>query len=90
MNLELRSSTNAKTVEVAKVTVERGWRVKIKCLCVVFWLTRRSRVRRRKNRRKKEKKKAFGGILKHEQQVIVYFQTHYDYGPQKMPLALAV
>ena len=47
-----------------------------------FWLTRTSRVRR--------KKKAFWGILKHEQQVIAYFQTHYDYGPQKMPLTLAV
>ena len=29
-------------------------------------------------------------ILKHEQQVIAYFQTHYDYGPQKIPLKLAV
>ena len=46
-----------------------------------FWPTRRSRVR---------KKKAFWGILKHKQQVIAYFQTHYDYGPQKMPLTLAV
>ena len=35
-------------------------------------------------------KKAFWGILKHEQQVIAYFQTHHDYGPQKMPLTLAV
>ena len=60
---------------------KRGWRVNKKCLCVVFWLTRRSRVRR---------KNAFLGILKHEQQVIVYLQTHYDYGPQKMPLTLAV
>ena len=33
---------------------------------------------------------AFWGILKHEQQVIAYFQTHYDYVPQKMPLMLAV
>ena len=61
--------------------MERGWRVKIKRLCVVFWLTGRSRVHR---------KNAFWGILKHEQQVIAYFQTHYDYGPQKMPLMLAV
>ena len=60
--------------------MERGWRVKIKWLCIVFWLTRRSRVRR---------KNAFWGILKHEQQVIAYFQTHYDYRPQKMPLTLA-
>jgi len=36
------------------------------------------------------KKKAFWGILNHEQQVIAYFQIHYDYGPQKMPLTLAV
>ena len=47
-----------------------GWK---KSLCVVFWLTRRSRVHR---------KNAFWGILKHEQQVIAYLQTHYDYGPQ--------
>ena len=52
-----------------------------KCLCVVFWLTRRSRVRR---------KNAFWGILKHEQQVIAHFQTHYDYRSPKMPLKLAV
>ena len=26
MNLDLRSSTNANTVAVAKITVERGWR----------------------------------------------------------------
>ena len=36
------------------------------------------------------RKNAFSGILKHEQQVIAYFQTHYDYVPQKMPLTLAV
>ena len=35
-------------------------------------------------------KNAFWGIPKHEQQVIAYFQTHYDYVPQKMPLTLAV
>ena len=35
-------------------------------------------------------KNAFWGILKHEQQVIAYFQTHYDYVPPKMPLTLAV
>ena len=29
------------------------------------------------------RKNAFWGILKHEQQVIAYLQTHYDYGPQK-------
>ena len=52
-----------------------------KCLCVVLGLVRRSRVRR---------KNAFWGILKHEPQVIAYFQTHYDYVPQKMPLTLAV
>ena len=46
-----------------------------------FWLTRRSRIRRIF---------LFWGILKHEQQVIAYFQTHYDYGPQKMHLMLAV
>ena len=36
--------------------------------------------------RKFVEKNAFWGILKHKQQVIVYFQTHYDYGPQKVPL----
>ena len=54
--------------------MERGWRVNKKCLCVVLGLTRRSPVRR---------KNVFWGILKHEQQVIAYFQTHYDYVPQK-------
>ena len=54
VNLELRSSTNATTGAVAKITGERGWRVETKCLCVVFWLTRRSRVRG---------KNAFWGIL---------------------------
>ena len=43
--LELRSSTNANTVAVAKVTGERGWRVEKKCLCFVFRLTKKSRVR---------------------------------------------
>ena len=52
-----------------------------KSVCVIFGLTRRSQVLR---------KNAFWGILKHKQQVIAYFQTHYDYGPQKMPLMLAV
>ena len=33
------------------ITVERGWRVEIKCLCVVFWLTKRSRVSREKKMR---------------------------------------
>ena len=67
--------------QLQTIAMERGWRVNKKCLCVVFWLTRRSRVRR---------ENAFWGILKHEQQVIAYFQTHYDYGPQKMPLTVAV
>ena len=35
-------------------------------------------------------KNAFWGIPKHEQQVIAYFQTHYDYVPQKMALTLVV
>ena len=49
LNLELRSSTNGNTVAVAKITVERGWRVEKKCLCVVFCrLTRRLQVRRKK------------------------------------------
>ena len=48
LNLELRSSTNANTVAVAKITVERGWRMQKKCLCIVFWLPRRSRVRKKK------------------------------------------
>ena len=56
-----------------------GW--KKKCLCVVLGLIKRSRVRR---------KNAFLGIPKHEQQVIAYFQTHYDYVPQKIPLTMAV
>ena len=55
-----------------------GWK---KSVCVIFWLIRRLRVHR---------KNVFLGILKHEQQVIAYFQTHYDYGPKKMPLTLAV
>ena len=46
-----------------------------------FGLIRRLQVRR---------KNAFWGIPKHEQKVIAYFQTHYDYVPQKMPLTLAV
>ena len=56
---------------------------KKKCLCLVFLLTRKSRVRRKK-------KKSFWGILKHEQQVIAYCQTLYDYGPPNMSLKLAV
>ena len=49
LNLELQSSTNANTVAVAKITVERGWRMgKKKCLCVIFWLPRRSQVHRKK------------------------------------------
>ena len=36
------------------------------------------------------RKNVFLGIQKHKQQVIAYFQTHYDYVPQKMPLTLAV
>ena len=35
-------------------------------------------------------KNMFWDILQHEQQVIAYFLTHCDYGPQKMPLKLAV
>ena len=31
-----------------KITRERGWRVEKKCLCIVFWLTRRSRGCRKK------------------------------------------
>ena len=81
LKLELQSSTNANTVAVAKITMERGWRVNKKCLCVILGLIRRSQVHR---------KNAFWGILKHEQQVIAYFQTHYGYIPQKMPLTLAV
>ena len=47
---------------------------KVSYLRRFFWLTSRSRVRR---------KNAFWGILQHEQQVIAYFKTHCDYGPQK-------
>ena len=39
-----REVANANTIAVAKITVERGWRVEKKCLCVIFWLTRRSQV----------------------------------------------
>ena len=81
IRIRIRSSTNANTVAVAKITVERGWRVNKKCLCVVLGLIKRSRVCRIF---------LFWGIPKHEQQVIAYFQTHYDYVPQKMPLTLAV
>ena len=49
-----RCSTKASTVAVAKITGEKGWRVEKKCLCVVFWLTRRSRFC---------EKNAFWGIL---------------------------
>ena len=45
LNLELRSSTNATTVEVAKITGERGWRVDKSVFALFFWLTRRSQVR---------------------------------------------
>ena len=54
---------------------------KKKCLGVIFWLTRRLRFRG---------KNVFWGILQHKQQVIVCCQTHFDYGPPKMPLKLAV
>ena len=47
--LELRSSTNATTVAVTKIIGEREWKVGGggggKCLCIVFRLTGRSRVR---------------------------------------------
>ena len=44
-----------------------------------FGADRRSRVRR--------EKKSFWGILKHEQQVIAYFQTHYSQiHCQRLPL----
>ena len=43
LNLESRSSTNANTVAVAKITRERRWRVGKKCLWIIFWLTTRSR-----------------------------------------------
>ena len=45
-----------------------------KCLCVVFWLTRSSRV---------HEKNVFWGILQHKQQVIACCQTRSDYGPPK-------
>ena len=61
MEVKPRSSTNANTVAVAKITVERGWRVgkKVSASCfvvvvvvivvvVVVLLTRRSRVRKTK------------------------------------------
>ena len=54
LHLELRSSTYATTVAVAKITRERGWKVEKKCHCIVFQLTRRSRV---------WEKNAFWGIL---------------------------
>ena len=57
-------------------------KVSLRCCWGGGGLIRRSRVRR--------KNAAFWGIPKHEQQVIAYFQTHYNYVPQKMPLTLAV
>ena len=39
MNLESRSSTNANTVAVAKITVERGWRVEKKEVSLRRFLT---------------------------------------------------
>ena len=50
--------------------------IKKKCLYIVFWLTRRSRVRG---------KNMFFAIVQHEQQLIACFQTHFDYGPSKIP-----
>ena len=44
MVVESRIVKQYTTVAVAKITVERGWRVEKKCLCIVFWLTRRLRV----------------------------------------------
>ena len=38
MQAEIRIAKQYNTVAVAKITVERGWRVKKKCLCVVFGL----------------------------------------------------
>ena len=52
-----------------------------KCLCIIFWLTRRSRIRG---------KNMFWGILQYKQQVIACCQTHSDYRPPKMSLKLVV
>ena len=61
--------------------MKRGWRVTRKCLCIILGLI---------EDHKFIEKNVFWGILKHKQQVIAYFQTHYDYVPQKMSLKLAV
>ena len=69
-------------LHLQKITMERGWRMKKSVFASFFgWSEDREFV---------EEKNAFWGILKQEQQVIAYFQTHYDYVPQKMPLTLAV
>ena len=49
----IANSTNATAVAVAEITGERGWRVGKKCLCVVFGLARRSRVRQEKEKEKR-------------------------------------
>jgi len=54
---------------------------KKKYLYIIFRLTRRSRVCG-KNKRI--------AILQHKKQVIACCQMHFDYGPSKMPLRLAL
>ena len=55
VELESRSSTNANTVAVTKITMERRWRVEKKGgVFACFGVDQKSRVRR---------KNAFGGIL---------------------------
>ena len=56
--------------------IQRSWFARVNALCNLS--------------QKKSRKNAFWGILKHEQQVIAYIQTHYDNVPQKMPSTLAV
>ena len=47
VEVEIRIAKQYNANAVVKITVERGWRVNKKCLCVVFGLIRRSRVCRK-------------------------------------------
>ena len=53
-----------------------------KCLCVIFWADQKIT--------SSQKKKCFGASYSKSNKVIAYCQTHYDYGPPKVPLKLAV
>ena len=57
---------------------------------VVFWLTRRPRVRGGRGVGVGVGVGTFWGILQDEQQVFACCQTHSEFGPQKMSIKLAV